>query len=298
MKILLTGATGLVGSSLGTKLSEQGDELFVVSRNKKIQLPFPFTLVSGDLSVGPLPSLQQYSFDAVFHLMGETVAQSWTETAKKSMTSSRIQATQNLLNSLSSIKHFIQASAIGYYGDQKEKILSEDSPNGEDFLADLCRQWEHEGSQIKSRYPEARWAALRIGLVLSNKGGALQKMLPPFRLGLGATLGSGSQYMSWIHIEDLVQAFIYVLNNQALSGPINAVAPQPVTNKEFSQAVARTLHRPLLLSAPPFVLKIALGEMATLLLSSQKVEPKKLLAYGFKFNFNQLEIALNNLLLE
>lgn len=295
MKILLTGASGLIGTTLGRKLSNRGYELFVVSRNKELKLPFPFTLIRGDLTEGPIGILQQHHFDAVFHLMGETVAQRWTTNSRKKIYESRINSTQNLIRSLKRIQHFIQASAIGYYGDQGNLILSEKSSKGSDFLSNLCYQWEKEGEQIKLHFKESRWAALRIGLVLSENGGALQKMIPSFRLGLGTTLGTGNQYMSWVHIEDLVQIFLFTLDNTSISGPINSVTPNPITNKEFSKSLARVLKRPLFFSAPALILRAALGEMTTILLSSQNVSPQKLLDHGFEFKFDTIDTAFREL---
>jgi len=298
MKILITGATGLIGKKLCVRLNELGHELFIISRRSENNLHSPHHLIRGDLTQNEIPSLRLHHFDAVFHLMGESVAQRWTVEKKKMIRNSRVNSTKNLLYSIGGVKNFIQASAVGYYGDQGSEILFESHNKGNDFLADICQEWENSGQQVLSHFPAARWVAMRLGIVLSNEGGALKKMISPFSLGLGSSLGSGHQYMSWIHIDDLISAFIHTLNNTHLAGPINATGPQPVTNLVFSEALAEVLKRPLFISTPAIALKIALGEMSQLLLDSQRASADKLIQSGFVFRYHSLVSALENLLLQ
>jgi uncharacterized protein (TIGR01777 family) len=234
--------------------------------------------------------------DVVIHLSGAGIADGrWTEERKQLLRSSRIDTTRVLVDSLSRLKQkprtLIVASAIGYYGNRGDEILTESSTNGTDFLALLCRDWEAEASRAAAM--GIRTVMLRSGVVLSGKGGALPRMLTPFKLGVGGRLGSGQQWMSWIAIEDVVGIIRHAIANEQVSGPVNVVAPNPVRNEEFTRLLAGMLHRLAIFPAPAFVLRLAMGEMAdAVLLSSDRVKPERMLAAGYKFRFEILEPAL------
>lgn len=293
MKILMTGATGMIGRQLGKKLVERGHELFVISRNAdkaRELLPFPAQIIEGDLEKGTLGSPFLSKIEGVVHLAGESVAGGrWTEERKKNILDSRVLGTRNLIRSLP--KHvdvFVSASAIGYYGDREDEVLSENSGAGKDFLAEVCVAWEKESDQIFSRVVH-----LRTGIVLDRDEGALAKMLFPYRLGMGGVMGSGKQWMSWIHLDDMVEVYVWALENPKAHGAYNAVAPYPVTNREFSQTLVEALGGKSLGPAlPKFALKMVLGEMGELVLASQRVSGKHLQQQGFKFQHEALRETL------
>jgi uncharacterized protein (TIGR01777 family) len=238
--------------------------------------------------------------EAVVHLSGESIAAGrWTAARKASIRDSRIRGTSLLAGVLAKLaqppKVLVSASAIGYYGDRSEELLREDSAPGSDFLAGVCRQWE-ASTEAASR-AGIRTVHLRTGIVLARNGGALAKMVLPFKLGVGGRIGSGRQYMSWIHLEDEVNAILHCLNTADLRGAVNAVAPAAVTNAEFTKVLGRVLRRPTLFPLPALAARIMLGEMAdALLLSSQRVEPARLAATGFRFRYSDLEAALRDVL--
>lgn len=296
MKILITGATGLVGSSLGASLSAQGHDLYIISRKSKIHLPFPCSLIVGDLSTGVILELQKHSFDAVFHLMGETIAQRWTPIVKQRIFTSRVESTKNLILSLGEVKTLIVASAIGIYGERGIEKLSEESPTGTDFLSRVCLAWESAASSALLKFPNLRIVKMRFGLVLSEHGGAFPKLLNLIQYGVGGTIGDGTAMMSWIHLEDLVRMLTYVLNNKNLFGPINAVAPEPVTNQYLTHAIASKLHRWAVFRIPKIVLKGLLGEMASVVIFSQNVSSEKIQQAGFTFHYPRLSAALDQLI--
>lgn len=239
-------------------------------------------------------------FDVVIHLSGENIADArWTPGKKALIRNSRINTTGLLAKTLAKVerppKTFISASAVGYYGNRKDEILTESSAPGRGFLAEVCQSWEGACSAVSDR--GVRVANLRLGLILSVHGGALMRMLPLFRLGLGGVLGSGRQYMSWISLDDVVGIIQHAMVDDALSGPINAVAPQMVTNREFTKTLGKVLQRPTILPAPAFALRMAFGEMAdALLLSSERVIPQKLINAGFQFAHPELETTLRHML--
>jgi uncharacterized protein len=304
-RILISGASGLVGAALVRVLEEQGNEVSRLVRREprtpdeirwEPMLPVPPQLVSG--------------FEAVIHLSGESVVGRWTEAKKKRIRDSRVVSTQNLANALSQAEKppqtFVCASATGYYGNRGDELLTEESASGEGFLAETSREWE-QASQAAALCG-IRTLNLRIGLVLSSDGGALKQMLLPFRFGLGGKIGSGRQWLSWIHIDDLVAAVLHLLRNgnldqrtpsprEQLSGPVNMVAPNPVTNAEFTRTLARVLHRPAVLPVPAFIIRAAFGDFADEgLLSSARVLPKRLLESGFHWRYPDLHAALAQLL--
>jgi uncharacterized protein len=294
MKILITGATGFVGKELGLALAREGHELVVISRRKKSasQCPFPCTVVEGDLVQGPISSPALQGVEAVFHLMGEPVAQGrWTPEKKASLVSSRIDATRHLRMSLKkSPKVLVSASAIGYFADRGEEELTDHSPAGTGFLADLCSKWEKEAEEFSAS--GARVAIARIGIVIGREGGALAEMLPIFRHGLGGPINGGKAWMSWIHRSDLVAALLFALHQEKVKGVFNAVAPNPVRNKEFTAEFSRALGRPAIFPVPGFGLKLLFGEKSAVILSSQRVLPKVLEGWGFTFRHPTLAPAL------
>jgi uncharacterized protein (TIGR01777 family) len=300
MQILITGATGLIGKKIGKQLVQKGHKITVVSRNRKkaqMRLPFPCDVIEGDLGHALIPELGKISFDAVIHLLGEPVAEGrWTKEKKKQIIDSRVLSTQNLIASLAHAPQvFLSASAIGFYGEGGQELLSENSASGSGFLPDVCVQWENEIFKVKNKFPETRIVAGRIGIVLDCEGGALPKMAYPFRLGIGGALGSGKQWMSWIHSKDLLEMIEFCLLNPKVHGPINFVGPQPATNLELSRQLAVSLNRPLGLKVPVFTLKILYGELASVLLFSQKVSSQKIQNLGFHFQFESLQKAFGDL---
>lgn len=296
MRVLITGATGLVGKALGAELSAQGHEIYIVSRRAPKDFPFAFKLITGDLATGIISSLQSHSFDVVFHLMGETIAQRWTPRAKQRIHNSRVEGTKNLIQSLGGVKHFIMASAIGIYGDRGEEKLAEESRCGTDFLAEVCQAWEAAADIASLKFPDVRIVKMRFGLVLAAQGGALPKLLKPIQFGVGGTLGDGSSVMSWIHIADLIRMLTYVLNKNNLDGPINAVAPETVTNLQLTHTLAAKLHRWALFRIPKMVLQGVLGEMSSVVIFSQNVSADKIQKSGFTFLYPRLSEALDQLL--
>jgi uncharacterized protein (TIGR01777 family) len=254
------------------------------------------------ISWDPLEPIRPQSvsgFEAVIHLAGESIVGRWTAEKKRRVLDSRVQGTRHLAEALAEAaerpRALITASAIGYYGDRGDELLSEDSKAGRGFLPTVCREWEAASAPAEA--VGIRTVQIRIGVVLSAKGGALQKMLPPFRLGLGGKIGSGRQWLSWIALQDLLGAFQHALAQESLFGPVNAVAPTPRTNAEFSKILAATLHRPAVFPLPAFAARLMFGQMADeLLLASQKVEPAKLLKSGYRFQYSDLKKALSDIL--
>ena len=247
----------------------------------------------------PLPPERVSGFDAVVHLAGESIVGRWTEAKKGRIRNSRISPTQHLVQSLTKAKDhprvLITASAIGYYGDRGDEILRENSPPGEGFLAEVCREWE--AASQPATQAGIRTVQMRTGLVLSPVGGALQKMLLPFRMGLGGNMGSGRQWWSWIDVQDWVGALHHILKSDLLQGPVNLVAPGPVTNAEFTKTLASVLSRSTIFPMPAFAARLAFGQMADeLLLASQRVEPAKLISSGYTFQHSDLKTALQAIL--
>lgn len=292
--ILLTGASGLVGTSLTTLLVNKGYSVRHLGRTKKkgnIQ-SFVWDIAKGYIEEGAFNGV-----DTIIHLAGAGIADKpWTYKRKQEILESRTKSSSLLYEVLGktqhSVKRFISASAIGYYGfSPGDDVFTEDSDSGEGFLADVVKQWEHEVDKIEKL--NIRTVKIRIGIVLSAEGGALKEIAQPVRWGVGAPLGSGKQFMSWIHIEDLCRMFIHAVEQDAMHGAYNAVTPTPVTNREITRAIAKALHRPLLLPpVPGFVLKLMLGEMADLVLYGSKVSADKIQQTGFTYTYSDLDKAI------
>ena len=305
MKILITGATGLIGKELvKTILAKGSDEIIVLARNKAKaykNLPDKVSVYEWKNPAKDLVNQEALEgVEAVIHLAGEPIAEGrWTSSKKEKLWNSRIDATKNLIQSFENaqnhqLKTFVSSSAIGFYGSRQDEPLNEESAKGNDYLSDLCNEWEKAASSEKLN--GIRFAQMRTGIVLSKNGGALAKMLPPFKLGAGGRLGSGKQWMSWIHIKDMVGMILFALENNNVNGPINATAPNPVTNSDFTKVLGSVLNRPTIFPVPGFVLKTIFGEMSCILLEGQKVLPEKALNNNFNFQYADLSSALSEIM--
>lgn len=283
MKILISGATGLIGKEVGKVLAAQGHKLLVISRNEKkarLALPFPCEVIEGDLTKGPLHDDRLSDVEAVINLIGESVVGSrWNAAVKNKIYDSRVLGTRHLIASLpSSLKTFVGGSAIGLYGDRRDQVCHEDHPIGKDFLAQVTQDWEAETAKAPGRV-----CMIRTGIVLSSEGGALKQMLFPFKAGVGGFLGDGKQWMSWIDIQDIVGLFIFALENENVRGPLNGVAPFPVTNKVFSEKLASSIGRSLALPVPSLAIKVLFGEAAGTILSSIRCSADRAKSLGYQF---------------
>ena len=287
MKIAITGASGLVGRHACGMLRGEGHEVRAVSTRSAIK-PEDFE-----------------GCDAVVHLAGEPVAQRWTPAAKARIRSSRVDGTRHVVEALARLNKppavLISASAIGYYGSRGDETLTETSAPSADFLGEVAVEWEREARQaerFEARAAEAlgtRVVMLRSGVVLARDGGALKQMLPPFKLGVGGRIGNGKQWMSWIHIDDVVRLMAFAIASPTVTGPINAVSPNPVTNARFTRELARALHRPAIFPVPLFALQMLFGQMAEILYASQRVIPEAAIRAGFEFKFSEIGAALRDL---
>ena len=296
MKIVVSGSTGLIGSSLVDGLMRRGDDVVRLIRR-------PQAASGGALRWDPERSTIDRAglegVDAVIHLAGENVFGRWSTAKKQRIRDSRVQGTRLVSDAVAALTKrpavLLAASAIGYYGDQGDTRLTERSPAGGDFLAEVARDWE--AATASAARAGVRVVNMRFGVVLTPSGGALGKMLPPFRLGLGGPVGSGNQYVSWIELGDAIRAILHLLERSDLAGPVNMTAPAPVTNRELATSLGRVLHRPSVMSVPAFALKLAFGaEGAEMLQGGQRVLPERLVASGFKFKFETIEPALRHLL--
>lgn len=293
MRILVTGSTGLVGGALIPALEAQGHEVLRLVRSEPQPGEARWDPAKGTIDASALEGL-----DGAVHLAGENIAEGrWTDEKKRRILESRVEGTKLLSESLAGLaappKVLVSASAIGFYGNRGAEILTEQSASGDDFLSEVCREWELATRAAAEK--GMRVVHLRFGVILSEKGGALAKMLTPFKLGAGGRVGDGTQYMSWIDLEDVAGAIMFALKHDELRGPVNVVAPEPVTNQEFTKAMGNVLSRPTILPMPSFVARLAFGEMAdALLLSSARVEPARLKEAGYVFKYPQLEDSLQH----
>ena len=304
MRVTVTGASGLIGKALVAELHQQGAEITVLSRSpSRTQAPDGVQAVRWDPMSEPAPPAALSGADAVVHLAGENVAQRWTAKAREAIRESRVTGTRHLLEGLreagrvdpSERPHtLVSASAIGYYGQRGEEPLDEDAPAGRDFLARVCADWELEAERASEL--GMRVVEVRTGVVLDSAGGALAKMLPPFRLGLGGPVAGGRQYMSWIHRDDLIGIMLAAIDDERWRGPINATAPEPVSNRDFSRALGGALGRPSLVPVPGTALRLLYGEMADIVTTGARVVPAKPLVLGYQFRHPQLAEALTSAL--
>lgn len=294
-QLLITGGTGFIGQVLCRELTARGWSLTVLSR----QNPDKVTALCGKVTV--ISNLNQTAghpgFQAVINLAGEGIADKrWSEARKQALRDSRIALTRQLVEVMANWQSapdvLVSGSAVGFYGDQKDQTVTEETLPHAEFTHELCRDWEQ--AALAAETLGVRVCLSRTGIVAGPKGGFLQRMLLPFRLGLGGRLGSGKQYMPWVHRDDVVAGLIWMLENPNASGAYNMVSPSPVTNAEFTRTLAKVLHRPALFPAPAAILKIALGEMATLLLTGQKAIPASLEQEGFEFRYKNLALALED----
>ncbi|HZI18822.1 MAG TPA: TIGR01777 family oxidoreductase [Pyrinomonadaceae bacterium] len=301
MKVIVSGATGLVGRALVRSLLADSHEVTKLVRGGAQEFRAPGTsAVRWDPDKGEIDAAALEGHDAAVHLAGEPVAEGrWTEEKKRRIRDSRVLGTALLADALARLNRsprvLVAASATGFYGDRGPEKLDEESAPGEDFLSRVCREWEEAARPAAEA--GVRLVHLRIGVVLSGEGGALPKMLAPFKLGLGGRIGGGGQYMSWVALEDVVGVARRALEDDSMSGPYNVVAPEPVTNGEFTRALGRVLNRPTVFAAPAFALRLVYGEMAdALLLSGARVYPKRLLEAGYEFALPGLEGTLRQAL--
>ena len=300
MRIFITGGTGLVGRALIEQLISRGDEVVCLTRDGEAareSLPASVEIVEGNPVVPGDWQRAVTTCDGVINLAGRSVADGfWTGKNKRRIRRSRLSTTFNIVDALEGRETpavLVSASATGYYGDRGQEALREDSETGHGFLARLACEWEHTAQQAEAE--NVRVVVVRIGVVLAREGGALPKMQTPFRFGLGGPLGSGRQYFPWIHIDDLVRVFQFALDNGNISGPVNACVPDPPTQGEFARSLGRALGKSAILSAPALALRLLLGEKAQILLSSQRVVPTVLKAAGFRFQYGEMDKALDDL---
>jgi uncharacterized protein (TIGR01777 family) len=299
MKILMTGATGWVGQTLGIKLVQEGHSIVALVRDTEAAqklCPFPADFIKWDYKQNESVPDSIAGIDAVIHLMGEPVAgKRWNKSVKQSILDSRVISTKKLMQFAlnKKIKKFISASAIGFYGARGDEELTERSTVGQGFLADVCRQWE---SEVLDRGFKGQAVCFRIGVVLGRGGGALDKMLPAFKSGAGGPLGGGNQWLSWIHLDDLQELILAAVKKDSYQGVINATSPNPSLQKDFAKVLGQAIDRPTILNTPSIALKLALGEMSDVLLASAKVLPQKAQELGFKFKFSQLTESLLDIL--
>ena len=296
MTIAITGASGFIGRRLMKALAGGNHKLRVLSRHAGTNLPPGVQLYVWDAMKSQPPAESLEGVDAVVHLAGEPIAQRWSDEVKQRIRESRATGTRHLVQALSTVSQrpvvMVCGSAIGYYGSRADEILTEESSPGSGFMADVCVAWEKEADLAESL--GIRLIKLRTGMVLGPNGGALAKMLPPFKAGMGGKLGHGDQWMSWVHLDDLVGIIQYALENP-VRGPVNGTSPAPVTNADFTKALGHSLSRPAVVPMPAFTLKFMFGEMSEVMLSSQRVLPKAAESAGYAFRFPKLEAALENI---
>jgi uncharacterized protein (TIGR01777 family) len=299
MKVFLTGGTGFVGTFLSRELISQGHDITILTRQKKppASLKNGIRFVTGDpKQEGPwMAEVAQH--DWIINLAGFSISNKWTEENKRMLYDSRVLTTRNLVAALATgDRHqlFCSTSAPGYYGPRGDEELTEASPPGQDFLATLARDWEAEAA--KAQDLGIRTVITRFGIVLGKEGGMLGQLVPLFKSFVGGPVGSGEQWLSWVHQMDLMQAYLFILEHQDLAGPVNFTSPNPVRNRDFAKALGRALGRPAFMPAPAFMMRLMLGEFAEAVLTGQKILPQKLVAAGFKFLYPTIDQALQHLL--
>jgi uncharacterized protein (TIGR01777 family) len=299
MKVFITGGTGFLGVALTEKLLSEGHPVTILSRSsQKTAIRTGLSFVKGNPAKEGSWQEEIGSHDVVINLAGASIFRPWSARNKEAIYNSRILSTRNIIDALA--RHadkemiLLNASAVGYYGFRDGEELDESGSAGDDFLATVVREWETEA--LKAEDNGARVVLCRLGVILGKDGGALAKMLPVFKLGAGSPLGSGKQWFSWVFLSDLVNIFLYLMENKKISGPVNCTSPNPVTNREMTKALGRALHRPVILPpVPAFLLKGILGEFSHIFVKGQKVIPGKLLESGFVFEFSEIEKAFANL---
>lgn len=302
-RVVVTGATGGIGSELVAALKARGDQVVALSRDAqraRRSLGDGVEVMSWpDPTASPAPGDALAGAQAVVHLLGEPVAQRWSEEAKRRIRASRVESTRQLVTALRALPSderpttLVSQSAVGYYGARGDDEIDEQAPPGTDFLAEVVEAWEREAEAAES---ELRVARTRTGVVLTPAGGALARMLPFFRLGVGGPVAGGRQYVPWIHVDDVLAGLIFCIDESEATGAINLSAPTPVTNAEFSRALGRALGRPAALPVPAFALQLLYGEMATIVTTGQRVVPRRLAQLGFRFRHPDLDAALRDVL--
>ena len=299
MKVFIAGGTGFIGQTLIRKLLQQGHDVTALARNpaKLGELSGQVRLIPGSPLI-PGPWQQEVAgHEVIVNLTGTSIFSRWTPAAKKMILYSRVAATRNIVEAIpaqaDSPLTLINANAAGYYGFCRDEEKYEADPPGTDFLASVCQAWEDEAKQAQGK---ARIVLMRTGVVLGKNGGALSVMLPAFRLGLGGKLGHGRQWFPWIHLNDLTNAIIFLMENKAIHGPVNLSAPNPVRNKEFTKCLGKIIHRPTFLAVPGFAIRLALGELSSVVLEGCRMMPGVLLKNGFSFRFPELQPALEDIL--
>ncbi|MEA2267434.1 MAG: uncharacterized protein QOC64_44 [Solirubrobacteraceae bacterium] len=297
MRVTLTGASGLIGSKLVRALQARGDEVTVLSRDPaRAAAALGVDAQAWQPLQEPAPAAALAGRDAVVHLAGENVAQRWTSSAKEAIRASREAGTRNLVAGLRAADAdprpatLVSSSAVGYYGRHGDEVVDESTPPGDDFLAGVCVAWEREAERATEL--GLRVVRIRTGVVLDRRGGALKKMLPPFRAGVGGPVAGGRQYMPWIHADDVVGLYLAAIDGAGWSGPVNAAAPEPVTNAEFSSALGRAIHRPTVLPVPGVALRLLYGDMAEIVTAGQRAVPRRALELGYRFAHPELDEAL------
>jgi uncharacterized protein (TIGR01777 family) len=296
MRVTVTGATGTIGRALVRELRARGDEVTALSRNPAGAGLDVETLGWPDPKRERPSAGAFHGRDAVVHLLGETLAQRWSDEAKREIRDSRVETTRQLVAALAALpegerpRTLVSQSAIGWYGPRGSERLDEDEPAGSDFLAGVVRDWEAEARKA----PAMRVVLTRTGVVLSEGSGALDKMLPFFKLGIGGPVAGGGQYVPWVHLDDVVGAIVFCLDTEAASGPVNVAAPEPVTNKQLSKTLGRVLRRPAIAPVPVLAVKTLYGEMATIVTTGQRAVPRRLMELGYEFRRPDLEDALRS----
>ena len=309
MRVLVTGATGFIGKKLCATLIARGDEVVVLSRNAnraKQTLPMAVSAFAWNPLTEPAPPEAFAGVDAVVNLLGESVGQKWNEKVKKRIRDSRVVGTRNLVETMRSVRArtgatndrptiLVSGSAIGFYGNRDDEELTEISSSGDGFLVSVSKEWEAEA--MRAQEAGVRTVLLRTGVVLERDGGALQQMLLPFKLGFGGPTGNGRQWFAWIHRDDVVGLVLHAIDNANVNGPLNATAPNPVTNKEFAKTLGKVLRRPAFMPTPPFAMRLMFGEFVDAeLLASKRVLPRRALETGYEFQFPELGPALRAIL--